>query len=96
MAFVRYAGERAAKTVAQVAVALLVGGQTGIIGIDWTNVGSVAALAALTSILTSVIAQTGTAQDADPTPQGETVAPEQAPEVPKVPLGFSAPSGSDS
>lgn len=84
LAFVRYAGERAAKTVAQVVVALLVGGQTGIIGIDWKNVASVAALAAIVSVLTSVTSQTGTPA----VPAGDDHASAQE----AVPAEESAPS----
>ncbi len=48
------AGERAVKTFAQAAVALLTAGGVGLIGIDWIEVASVAGLAALVSVLTSV------------------------------------------
>ncbi|QIK62330.1 holin [Leucobacter viscericola] len=46
--------ERAVKTFAQAAVALLTAGATGLLGIDWLQLFSVAGLAALVSILTSV------------------------------------------
>ncbi len=52
------AGERAVKTFAQASVALLTAGGVGLIGIDWLEVASVAGLAALVSVLTSV-ASTG-------------------------------------
>lgn len=46
--------ERAVKTFAQTLAALLVGDGAGLLTIDWIGVGSVAGLAALVSILTSV------------------------------------------
>lgn len=46
--------ERAVKTFCQSAAALLVGDGAGLLTIDWVAVGSVAGLAALVSILTSV------------------------------------------
>lgn len=52
--FWKDAGERAVKTFAQAAVALLTAGATGLLGIDWQQVVSVAGLAALVSVLTSV------------------------------------------
>ncbi|QIK63188.1 holin [Leucobacter viscericola] len=52
--FWKDAGERAVKTFAQAAVALLTAGATGLLGIDWPQLLSVAGLAALVSILTSV------------------------------------------
>lgn len=48
------AGERAVKTFAQAAIALLAAGATGLLGIDWLELFSVAGLAAFVSILTSV------------------------------------------
>jgi hypothetical protein len=50
-----YAGERAVKTVAQVAIATIGVGAAGILEVDWLNVASVAALAGIMSLLTSVI-----------------------------------------
>lgn len=46
--------ERAVKTVAQTAVSLLVAGSSGLLDVDWVQVGSVAGLAGLVSVLTSV------------------------------------------
>lgn len=46
--------ERAVKTFAQAAVALLTGDGLGLLSVDWQNVISVAGLAALVSVLTSV------------------------------------------
>ena len=50
-----YAGERAVKTVAQTALATIGVGAAGILEVDWLNVGSVAALAGVMSLLTSVL-----------------------------------------
>ncbi|QIM19465.1 holin [Leucobacter coleopterorum] len=47
-------GERAVKTFAQSAVALLTAGAAGLLGVDWLQLVSVAGLAALVSVLTSV------------------------------------------
>lgn len=61
-----YAGERAIKTVAQTALAVIAaqgvgdfaGLDMGVLSLDWVNLLSVSALAGLMSILTSVIAFT--------------------------------------
>jgi hypothetical protein len=50
-----YAGERAIKTVAQVAIATIGVGAVGILDVDWVNVASVSALAGVMSLLTSVL-----------------------------------------
>jgi len=50
-----YAGERAVKTIAQTALATIGVGAAGILEVDWLNVGSVAALAGVMSLLTSVL-----------------------------------------
>ena len=42
---------RAIKTAAQTAVALLVGNTTGILTVNWTNIGSLAGLAAIVCVL---------------------------------------------
>ena len=52
--FWRDAIERAAKTAAQTAVAMIGTGLVGILDVDWAQVASVSAVAALLSILTSV------------------------------------------
>lgn len=53
--YVRYAGERALKTVAQTAVAVILASEvTSIISVDWLDVLAVSALAGVLSLLTSV------------------------------------------
>jgi r1t holin len=47
--------ERAVKTFAQAALALLTGDGLGVLDVDWGTVGSVGLLAALASVLTSVV-----------------------------------------
>lgn len=54
LTFWRDAIERAVKTAAQTAVALIGTGAVGIIEVDWYNVLSVSIVAALVSVLTSV------------------------------------------
>lgn len=46
--------ERAIKTVAQTAAALLVGSGVGLLEVDWISVLSVSALAGIVSVLTSI------------------------------------------
>lgn len=46
--------ERAVKTFAQSAVALITANATGLLDVDWVQIGSVSGLAALVSILTSI------------------------------------------
>lgn len=46
--------ERAVKTAAQTAAALIGTGAVGIIDVDWQNIFSVSAVAAILSVLTSV------------------------------------------
>jgi hypothetical protein len=54
-AYWNFAGERAVKTVAQVALATIGVTAAGIIEVDWVQVLSVSALAGVMSLLTSVI-----------------------------------------
>ncbi len=54
--------ERAVKTAAQTAVALLGTGLVGVLDVDWLQVLSVSAVAALVSLLTSI----GSTPFADP------------------------------
>lgn len=53
--FHEYATERALKTVAQTALATIGIGAAGILDVDWINVISVAALAGIMSLMTSVL-----------------------------------------
>jgi hypothetical protein len=50
-----YAGERALKTFSQVAIATIGVDALGIASVDWLSVLSVAALAGVVSLLTSVL-----------------------------------------
>ena len=52
--FWSYAGERAIKTVAQSAIAVLGSGSVGLFTVDWVNLASVSLGAGLLSILTSI------------------------------------------
>jgi hypothetical protein len=52
--FWKAAGERSIKTFAQASVAFLTAEATGILDVDWGQGASVAGLAALVSLLTSV------------------------------------------
>ena len=54
-AYWAFAGERAIKTVAQVAIATIGVGAVGILDVEWAQVVSVAALAGIISLLTSVL-----------------------------------------
>jgi hypothetical protein len=54
-AYWAFAGERAIKTVAQVAIAAIGVTAAGIIDVDWVQVASVSALAGVMSLLTSVL-----------------------------------------
>lgn len=46
--------ERAIKTFAQAAVAILAANATGLLDVDWVQLASVSGLAALVSVLTSI------------------------------------------
>ena len=53
-AFWKAAAERALKTFAQAFAAILVATGTGLLDTDWQNAASVAAMAAVISVLTSI------------------------------------------
>ncbi len=55
IAYWSFAGERAVKTVAQVALATIGVTAAGIIEVDWLQVLTVSALAGIMSLLTSVL-----------------------------------------
>lgn len=52
--WLKAAGVRAIKTVAQTAVGMLTGEMVGIMDADWVAVASVSAMAGIVSILTSI------------------------------------------
>jgi hypothetical protein len=52
--FAKATAERAVKTVAQSAVALITANATGLLDVDWVQLASVSGLAGLVSVLTSV------------------------------------------
>jgi hypothetical protein len=54
--FWKDAAERAIRTAAQAVLALWATDVAGVLEVDWVQAGSVAALAALTSILMSIVA----------------------------------------
>ena len=54
IAFIRATLERAIKTLAQTAAAMLVADGTGLLDTDWITVASVAGMAAIVSLLTSI------------------------------------------
>ena len=54
--FWKTAAERALRTLAQVLLSLIVVGETGFMNVDWIQALSVAGLAAVASILMSIVA----------------------------------------
>jgi hypothetical protein len=54
--FWKDAAERAIRTAAQALLALWATNVSGVLEVDWVQAGSVAALAALTSVLMSIVA----------------------------------------
>jgi hypothetical protein len=57
--------ERAVKTIAQAALSTITVSATGILDADWLAVGSVAALAGVVSVLTSIVSS-GVADSSSP------------------------------
>lgn len=53
--FLKATAERAVKTLAQAALAMLVGDGLGVTDINWGDVASVAGLAAIASVLMSIV-----------------------------------------
>lgn len=54
-AFIEYAGERAVKTIAQSALAMITASTAiGLLDVDWAQVVSVSVLAGVLSVLTSI------------------------------------------
>lgn len=64
LAFWKATFERAVKTFAQVAAGLLTGNGLGILTVDWVQVGSIAGLGLVLSVLTSIA--TGALSDGSP------------------------------
>lgn len=56
LGFWRSAAERALRTLAQVLLSLIVVGETGFMDVDWIQALSVAGLAAVASVLMSIVA----------------------------------------
>jgi hypothetical protein len=98
LAFWKDAIIRAIKTFAQSAVAILAAGATGLLGTDWVQLLSVAGLAAVVSLLTSISSgdSIGTAYVATPvsTTVTETVEPLTA-TVSNGPADVSTPTVED-
>lgn len=54
--FWKDAAERAISTAAQAAIGVLTAGSIGLVDVDWASTGSIAGLAAVVSILKSIVA----------------------------------------
>lgn len=70
--FWRQTAERAVKTLAQSALAMITVAGLGLLDVDWIAVGSVAGLAAFASVLSS-IASSGIGEPGDPSAVRRTV-----------------------
>lgn len=57
-AFWKDAAERAVSTAAQAAIGVLTAGAVGLVEVDWAATGSIAGLAAVVSVLKSLVAGT--------------------------------------
>lgn len=75
-AFWKAAAERAVKTAAQTAVVLLGADMVDVLSLDWVNIASLSAGAALVSVLTSIASDAVTAQDGPSLTDAEVLAPE--------------------
>ena len=75
-AFWKAAAERAVKTAAQTAVVLLGADMVDVLSLDWVNIASLSAGAALVSGLTSIASDAVTAQDGPSLTDAEVLAPE--------------------
>lgn len=63
--WIKAAAVRAAKTVAQTAVGMLTGNMVGVMDVDWIAVASVALMAGIVSVLTSIAGLPEVGADAD-------------------------------
>lgn len=72
-AFAKAAAERAVKTTAQVAASTIVAAGVGLLDADWIGIASVAGMAGVVSLLTSI--GTGLATDGSPSLTGSEVLP---------------------
>lgn len=70
-AFARAAAERAIKTTAQTAAAVITAASVGLLDADWAAIASVSGMAGLVSLLTSV--GTGVVTDGSPSAGGGEV-----------------------
>ena len=59
LAFWKFAFERAVKTIAQAGIAAIGVNSLGITSVDWASIGSIAALAGLVSVATSLTSFSG-------------------------------------
>jgi hypothetical protein len=102
-AFWAQSAERAVKTFAQSAIALLTGQGIGLLDINWMHVFSVAGLAAVVSVLTSVgsgpFSQNGTPNlvrgKSAQAPAAEKLVPQPAAEKPAAAVKKAAPKQAD-
>lgn len=79
VAFAKAAAERAIKTFAQTGAALLTAAGTGLLDTDWQTAASVAAMAAIISLLTSVGSDLATSGTGPSLTNAEELAPDAPP-----------------